>query len=223
MFEGRCTVKVFDAKGLGDEPFLQALRDKRVLQLLKSLDVIQRSKTCNLIMDMFVGSLYYRTWSGCGAPNHGGNYWVNGTLAGQATLATVILLNLSTEPTLTEPSNTTTYGTPHTWHGSNVSTSYAGKRFIEDDSEAHQIYVNPDGRESIVFLSRFLWLPSQGNLVNIRSVACGHAEDGDSTGSSQRGLTARVRLKDDGGNPITMGKTSDQALLVEYEHEFVSA
>lgn len=220
MIQGRARAHLFNAEGIGDEPFLEAMRQKRLRDFLKTLDRKLFLKTNNLLMDMWSAKIFQDVWNGQGVPQLA-NYWYYS--GGAAGVSGVYLSNQSSEPTLTEPSSGTVYGN-WTAIGNSVDGTYAAKRFFEDDSEAHQIFVNPDGRESIIFLSRFLWLPSQGNLSTIRSLTIHWSEDADDlTAGHQRGKVGRVRFKDGGGNPVTFDKTSSQALLVEYEQEWIAA
>lgn len=217
---GRCRVTALDAGGLGDAPFLRAASQGRLREFLDSLPVAQRSaKVENLVLDNFAGMMFFQTWEDYGMPSPESN-WNDGSLTVQGLLSIVLLSNESTEPGYQEYSGAA-YTTAHALPGS-VNATYGAKRFVEDDVDAFELRINPNGRESILFTSRFLWLPSEGTLVDIRSVACWWSADADSLTTQRRVKMCRVRLKDGGGNPITLGKTANQALLVEYEHEFIS-
>jgi hypothetical protein len=230
MIQGRCQATVRGRPGLTDEPFLRAKAAGRLLEFFNSLPVAQRSgKTENLAFDNFAGMFFYRTWSSYGAPQPE-TYWSEGAIAynGSSILKSVMLMDTSTEPSLQEFSGTY-WGHISDVHGDSVDTTYAGKRFVRDDADLHDLVIHPGGRESIVFTSRFLWLPSQNidgvnGLQNIRSVGYfwGSTSNQGASGDSRHVMMGRVRLKDSGGTPITMDKTPNQALLIEYEFEFVS-
>ena len=220
MIHGRARAHLFNAEGIGDEPFLEAMRQKRLMAFLKTLDRKLFLKTNNLLMDMWSAKIFQDVWYGQGVPNLPAYWYYAGGTRG---MCCVYLSTQSAEPTLTEPTSGTVYGN-FAATGDACDTTHSAKRFFEDDAEQHQIYVNPDGRESIIWLNRFLWLPSQGNLSTIRSLTIQWCDDADSiTTSLQRGKVGRVRFKDGGGNPVTFDKTSIQALLVEYEQEWISA
>ena len=130
-------------------------------------------------------------------------------------------MTTDSEPTYTEQTNQ--YTNLHNISGS-ANTSSGGKRFIEDDIDPHLMDADPDGngRESILFRSRFLYLAAEGNSNDIRSLGVYFMRDADSTGSFDRARIARIRLKDGGGNPIIINKTSAQVLLIEYRFTLVN-
>lgn len=217
--QGRCRATALDAKGLGDAPFLRAASQGRLREFLNSLPVAERSaKVENLVLDNYAGQMFFQIWRDYGCPTPESNWHEGETTMGL--FAIVNLSNDSTEPSYQEFSGTI-YAGMHAVSNS-VDATYGSKRFVEDDVDAFDLAVHTDGREAIVHTARFLWLPSQGTLSDIRSVACWWGHDADNVGTNRRIQMTRVRLKDSGGNPITMGKTANQALLVEYEHEFVS-
>lgn len=91
----------------------------------------------------------------------------------------------------------------------------AAKRFVQDDIEGPLIYSDTDGAEAVHLKERWLWLPSQAVSNRIRSVGIFSCEI-NNTGNDDRSATARVRLKDASGFPITLNKSSSQVLLVQY-------
>lgn len=216
--QGFVEARVFDAKGLGDEPFLAACREKRLEAFLQTLPLVQHAKPqSNLLFDMWAATTFARAFPGVpGLPS----YWYHGSLTGQGAFATVLLRTTATEPSYTESSGTG--ASPVSPGVDTVDTTYGGKRFIEDDAEAHRIYKDPDGREVLWFVSRFLWLPSQGNLVDIKSFSARWSENADSTASEQRGFVSRIRFKDSGGVPITLQKSLAQSLLIEYRYRLIA-
>jgi hypothetical protein len=218
--EGLVEARVFDAEGLGDKPFVMAMEEGRLPALLASLPVAQEApKRHNLVFDRFPMQLLFGMFTGM--PNTP-NYWYQHVSSniGSAILASICLLDLTTTPSYTEWTTTTSVapsGVPNS-----VNTTYGGKRFLEDHSEPHRIFKDPDGRNAIHLVERFLWLPSQGDLADINSVGAYWCTNGDIATGDQRGGVTRHRLKDSGGSPTTLQKNTNQSLLVEYEFIFVS-
>jgi hypothetical protein len=221
MIQGHAKAQLFNAEGLGDAPFLEAMRQKRLNEFLKTLPRELCVESDNLIMDMFAAILFRNVWHGQGVPDLA-NYWNDGVMGGGG-ISGVYLSTQSSEPSVDEPPAGTAYG-GFSANGNACDSTYSGKEFFEGDSEKHQMIVNPDGRESIIFLSRFLWLPSEGNLSTIRSLTIHWSSDADNNlAATRQGKIGRVRFKDGGGNPVTFDKSSTQALLVEYEQEWIAA
>jgi hypothetical protein len=101
-----------------------------------------------------------------------------------------------------------------------VNTGNAGKRFVAHDMEV-LVDVEPNGREGIFMRERWLYLPSQVVSNEIRCVGvfwCENITDG----NDERGRIGRVRMKDAGGNPVTLNKSSSQTLLIQYTFTLVS-
>lgn len=221
--QGFFRATVHDASHLGktpeemDRPFLEAIKSGTILKFLKSLPVVQQAKTKNQIfhtLPAYLGNQVFGmpdAWSG----------W-NGD--GSAGLGAMELTTIATEPTYTEFSNV--YPTEkYNFDTSSVGETYTlWKRFIEDQSEPHRIYVDPGGREGYYFRDRFLWLPSDGLMSNIRGARTIYDEDADNAGTSYRRHSrfSRTRFKDSGGNPITLEKSTSQSFLVEYILKFFS-
>jgi len=218
--QGHFDLTLLDAGGYTDADFKRAQENGTILKMLDSLDIEQKCSGSNQVFDHFAETMFIHLMSGPGVSFPYGN---GGT--GSAYLGSLVLSTYDTEPTYTE---TETYGffgrTVHSV-GSSANTSSAGKRFIEDDIIDPDIIVDPDGRESIIVRSKFLYLTTEGTSNNIRSLAIWYDTDADlDPGSSGRewGIGARIRLKDSGGNPTIINKTSSQVLLVEYTFTLVS-
>lgn len=184
-------------------------------RLLARLPTRQRAKGCNLINDNFAGYTHKYCFSGGAISTP---YNIDG---GNAALGTILLMTNDAEPTYTEASSQ--YTNPNALTGTVQSTT-AGKRFIEDDIDPHLMDADPNnnGRESILFRSRFLYLSTQANSNDIRSLGIYFSDNGNSTGTEERGRIARIRLKDSGGTPIILNKTSAQVLLIEYRFTLVT-
>lgn len=184
-------------------------------RLIDRMPTRQRAKGRNLVSDNFAGYTFRFCFSGGDITDP---YDFD---SGNAILATILLMTTDSEPTYTDATNQ--YTNLHNISGS-ANTSSGGKRFIEDDIDPHLQDADPDnnGRESILFRSRFLYLAAEGNSNDIRSLGIYFMRDADSTGSFERARTARIRLKDSGGNPIIINKTSAQVLLIEYRFTLVT-
>jgi hypothetical protein len=208
---------VHDASHLGktpeekDRPFLEAMKAGKIMEFLDSLPVVQQADTPNQIFHTMPA---YLGWAIFGMPDAWSG-WNGGTNAG---LAAMELCTVATEPTYTEWSNVySVYRTD--FDGESVNATYTlWKRFIEDQSEPHRIWIDAGDREGYYFRDRFLWLPSNGLMPNIRSARPLYDQDADATANGYNRLSrfARTRFKDSGGNPITLEKTADQSFLVEY-------
>ncbi len=211
--QGHFTVSLIDAQGLKDEDFLGAYTKGRLEELLRQLPLLERAEGKNLVNDNFAGFVLNRVMSGGSLPIP----YAYETAS--AALSSVLLLSTATEPTYTEASGDPGYVTVHNMPGS-VNTSSAGKLFIEHDVDTPELAVLPNGQEGIVFRSRFLYLPYEGNTTSpnfINSLGIYFCEDGDNDSSARRGIVARIRLKNSAGANITIQKSSKQVLLVEYE------
>jgi hypothetical protein len=184
-------------------------------RLLARMPTSQRARGRNLVSDNFAAFIFRFAFSGGDITDP---YDFD---SGNAILATILLMTTDSEPTYTDSTNQ--YTNLHNISGS-ANTGSAGKRFIEDDIDPHLQDADPDGngRESILFRSRFLYLAAQGNSNDIRSLGIYFMRDADSTGNFERARTARIRLKDSGGNPIILNKTSSQVLLIEYRFTLVN-
>lgn len=91
----------------------------------------------------------------------------------------------------------------------------AGKRFINDNIVTPDFKVDALGREAIYGKHKWLYLPGEATSSTIRSVTI-YASTYDPGGSSYFLRTGRVRIKDSGGNPVTIFKLATKSLLVEY-------
>jgi len=218
MITGHFDLTLKGAGGLGDEGFREAMRQGRLSQLLDGLPTQAEYHTDNLIFDMMVGYQGLRVFQ---APVVGRTDLINSDSS--AYFASICLLSTDADPAY--------YGE---WDWSNwqscnihgvsdsVNTSTAGKRFEEDASEAADIRSDPGGREAIWYRERWLYLTSESNSSNIRSVGIIANPDATNAGSTYHFRVGRVRIKDSGGNPIIINKSSSQVLLVEYKTIFVS-
>lgn len=209
---GHFDVFVKEASSLRDEDFLLAAREGRLNELLDSLRTEQEAHSDNQIFHGFPIALF-RIAFAHGLPN--GAYCMD--RATGIPFYNIIVLSTASEPSYLEW--TAWYGNLHSQSGS-VDTSNAGKRFVVHAMDTY-VAVEPDGREGVFLRSRWLYVPSQIVSSEIRSIGaawCEYVTDS----NDERQSMARVRLKDAGGNPITLSKASNQALLVQYTATLVS-
>lgn len=212
---GFATARVFDAPGLSDDYWKQVIAEKRVSEALEDLPVAQKAQGKNLVNHAFAAYSFIQSFTG---PDILDPYDFSSG-SGRAALAFVTLQTIDSEPTYTE---TTLESVPIQSIGS-MAGSTASKRFILDDIEDELIRKPIDGRNAVEFRSRWLWLPSQAVSSDIRSFTVYFRQDGVDTGAFiSNGRIARIRLKDSGGSPVILTKTSSQVLLIEYLFTLVS-
>lgn len=210
--QGHFDVFVKESGGLCDEDFIAAQREGRLSELLRSLPTSKKVSTDNLVFHDFAIMAMRQTMQH-GFPNGAANM---DRVAG-CPLHHITVLNNASEPSYTEWY--AYYGTIHNPSYS-VNTGNAGKRFVGYSIDLI-VDKDPTGREAIFHRSRWLYLPSQIVSNEIRSIGVYWGEY-INDGNEDKQSTARVRLKDSGGNPITLTKSSSQTLLVQYTFSLVS-
>ena len=223
LANGRFDVSLFRSPGLGDEVFRRAAADGRVAALLRGLELELRCpRRKNLATDHIPSWVFDWIMSGGAVDTPYSRAGVN---AGG--LSSLHLSSYDGDPTYTESSGEVY--TSHNGHPGIVGSS--GKRFVDDDVEAIRLLVWEDAhenrfevfpRESILFRSRWLYLPSQGISNDVRSIQYNYAHNSDSTGSSYRGNFGRIRLRNERGEKVIINKTADHVLFVELELELVT-
>jgi hypothetical protein len=206
---------VIDDLGKGDAPFLEALKNQDIDGLLDRHPVVAEAKSENqvyqTVVQWFMSQLF-------GLPEIG---VMDGAVDGG--LRYVTLSQKATEPAYDDYSGTFFWRDDaiagDSAEGPWALSSYLyAKRFINDVSESTRVWTDPD-REGYYYRDRFLWLPSHGVFTDIRSIyALGSREPNwtPSTSSNDHFYASRTRLKDSGGNPITLQKSASQGFLVEY-------
>ena len=210
--QGHFNAMVIDDLGLGDAPFLEAIKKGDLDGLLKRHPIVARASTPNQVFQPLAEAVLYHVF---GLPAT----YAFGSIPGTG-MRCVALSKLSSEPAFLDHtggsslSDDTNANNDQWSHG---PTLY--KQFDEHKSEPTRIWVGTD-REAYYFRDRFLWLPSEGAFTDIRSINCYGDEDADRGYSSYYGKNtwkvSRTRLKDSGGSPITLQKTVSQGFLVEY-------
>lgn len=213
--QGHFDVRLKNARGLGDEDFLQALSAKKLDALLGSLDTELHLAGHNLINDYFSCS-FFRNVFAHGIPN--APYPMNTSFT---PLNNISLMTTDAEPTPYEH---------YSWYGGfdghydNIGTSTGSKGFGNGRVEDPLYIKDPGGKESVFLRTRFLFLPSEGNSNNIRSIGIMGCEvSNQGTGVEDRYQQGRIRLKDPvSGLPIAVSKNANQVLVVEYTLHLVS-
>jgi len=213
MLEGRADLTLYDSPRFRDADFQRAIREGTLDKLLGELPVAGRARGKNMIFSWFACYSFYGLMSAgdCTDPydgNHGGNppccYF--GT----------ILLNTNTSVPTYQEFNNDYVGLHQPSYTANSGS--AGKRFAYDTIETPYYKSDPSGtgREDISARHRFLYLPSEGISSSINSLGILYTGNRDATGGISRASAARLRLKNPAGIPMTINKTGNQVLLVEY-------
>lgn len=96
-----------------------------------------------------------------------------------------------------------------------VAGTSSNKRHINDCIVTPDFKVDAAGREAVYGKFKWLYLPGEATSSLIRSITV-YGSSATPTGSIYSHRTGRVRIKDSGGNPVTITKASTRSLLVEY-------
>lgn len=213
---GRMIGKLVEAGNYGDEAFIQAEREGRLDEFIAGLPVVQNIDCKNLVLDNFVG-MVFQFMLGAGSTG----FAVEGTYD-----YSLFSLHTNTgEPTYTEYSGSAYYAGGADGLGNQpTNPQYAYKWCLYNVGEPPRMVsdIDGEGRNSITMVNRFLFLPSQGPMAGIRSCGLWWSSNGLNTGNHHYGLVTRIRLKDSGGNPITLDKSTSQALLMDYRLTLIS-
>jgi len=219
--QGFFKATVHDASGLGstpeemDRPYLEAIEEGRLSEFLDTLPRVQHVEMPNQIFHTMPACLGNQVFGMPGLNFDGG---VN------SAIGHIELNVLTTEPTYTEYS-TIVRNEGYDLDSDSVNADHTlWKKLIEGSSEPHRIWVDPSGREGYYYRDRWLWLPSDGLMENIRGARSHWQEDGDGASSlfTDRSWMSRARFKNSGGFPITMEKDVNQSFLLEWILKFFS-
>ena len=214
---GQFDLQLKPARGLDDAAFIEAIRRGTVGKLLAELPTELRAKARNQLFDNFAGFHLDHSFSG---PQTAYPYYLD---SGNAALSHIWMSNEDGD-TGTYTEDWTGYVNAHNMTGS-VNGSNAGKRFVEDGITDHVQESDPDGngRESLRYTERWLYLPSQVISNVIKSIGIGFHRDADaSLNNYDAGKIGRVRLKDSQGRNVAISKTAKHVLLVQYECTLVT-
>lgn len=230
--QGRFEVALHRVGRMTDREVLAAIKREGLDEVLRRAPrEVHCPKQHNLAYNWIPAWIFNHTMGGAGVGYPYDNYGVN---AGG--LSSHILLTLDTDPYYDE--RIQGYWAPGVSSYQCNSDGTSGKRFIDDDIEDHRIvtfadaFENPpsDLKESLLFRSRWLFLPSEATTFGsvgtpqgaIASIAYYYSDDANSGGSDDRGVFGRVRLRDELGKPTRISKSPEHVLLVEIELEFVT-
>jgi hypothetical protein len=207
---GRFDLQMFESPGL--TPELVAAWKKQGLDPIRELqryEKVGRWATDNLVNGSIPSFYYYHCWAGADPyselrPNSALLYWL-------------ALTTLATEPGYqTDGLRATVNSNPA--NIPNIVSSTGGKTIITDDIVSAVIDVDPDGREAVFKTFRFLYYPGEATSDLIKSVEIWFYCSGYTYGNR----VARVRIKDSGGNPVTLVKTATRSLMIQYTYTMPS-
>jgi hypothetical protein len=224
---GLFNLSLRDAGGFSDEDFKQASRRGKLEEMLDGLEVQQDGITANTVLNWVAHDLWpyafvkhmTSPWSNsgnaCGPTGDRPFYDVG---ADTCVFDSLVITDDATEPAVDDAQ----CGFYDYNAGAIRISSGAWKFFLNEDVGTTQVWSDGDGRQAVHYRTRFLFLPSEAVANSIRSINIYAAEGHDNSGGAYRGLVARARLKDAGGTPITISKTANQVLLVDYTFSLVS-
>lgn len=221
MLQGFYRAAVHEAGHLGstpeerDAPYLEAIREGRIMDFLGSLPKSAEARTQNATIQMLPAWLMYLVF---GAPVTNGEMSSQGTDCGHRGVG---LSSESSEPTYTEYSTVSGYTGFNTWlSGQNMATGSSEtlwRQALVDNVEPYRVWTDEGGREGYYFRFRVIWLPSDGLITDIRgALSCfGGSPDVEAPAARYTGC-GRTRFKDSGGNPVTLAKTASQSFFLEH-------
>jgi hypothetical protein len=204
---------MFETPGLTSE-LIEAVRreggDPAVEHYLRKFAKDGEWKTDNLIYQVTPSYLYY--WVLTGPTPYGGMEANN--YNGSSGLGFISLTSTSAEVTYNGENY---YGAPSYQSVPDIVSGSGSKLFINDCIITPDFNVDQSGREAVYGKFKWLYLPGEATSSVIRSVAVFYL-DAISMASSGYNKTriGRVRIKDSGGNPVTISKATTRSLLVEY-------
>lgn len=218
--QGHFDLALLDTPGLTQEA-IEAVRreggDPNVEALLRSFKKEDEWHTDNLIYQTTPSYLYFWAFSMTSAY---GSMNLN-SYGGSNGLGFINLSSTGAEPTY----NGELYSVYTSWLSVQDSVgSGSSKHFFTaaygstGPIVAPDIAVDPNGREAVYMKTKWLYLPGEATSSVIRSIGV-YFGDGlyDYANTSYvKTRIGRVRIKDSGGNPVTISKASTKSLLVEY-------
>lgn len=219
---GHFDIALLDARPYKDEDFQVAIREGVLDQLLEKLPRDMELKNQNAISHWTVPYLFQMLMSGPAGPG------IPFTTDNSG-LVGVCLMDLASEPTFSETyTQTLNYYNSNLWECANcIGATNAAKVVINGSIESYLLAKDTQGREAVFFRDRWLFLPSEAISPSIRSVGLwGNSGPYNAVSFYTYGITwgrfCRVRLKDSGGNPVTINKLGTQAMVVDYTFTLVS-
>jgi hypothetical protein len=214
MLQGQMNLQRFDARGLTKEEVQAGIDALGLDRFLQEIHKNGHWEGKNRILTNLARCLYY---SGGNTTSNGG--WLNapspGSALGNSTnpgLAFITLHTTSTEPVVTESYSTGGY------NAQPPDTINPEKRFDTDGIVDVELFKDPTGKESAIIRQKFMWLPGEATSSSIRSIAVYGAGSDATPPAGYLDMTrfARWRIKDSGGNPVTLSKLDQEVLLLTY-------
>lgn len=217
---GTFNVSLLDSRSYKDEDFLQAIDKGTINRLLESLPVEQKLENQNAVHHWTVPYLFQMLMSGPSGPG------VPFTTDNSQFIC-CCLMSASSEPSFSEAYTMYMGGYDfYVWYNTDcINVSGAGKLLINNSIESYLLAKDTQGRESVFFRDRWLFLPSEGVSSVIRGLGIFGSDRANSVGPVNYvtwGRSCRVRFKDSGGNPVTINKLNTQAMVVDYTVTLVS-
>jgi len=162
---GCFNISLLDARSYKDEDFLQAIDKKTINKLLDSLPVEMKLENQNAVHHYTVPYLFQMLMSGPAGPT------VPFTTDNSQFIC-CSLMSDSSEPSFSEAYASYMAGYNfYVWYNTNcVNVSGAGKLLVNDSIESYLLAKDTQGRESIFFRDRWLFLPSEGVSPSIRGL-----------------------------------------------------
>lgn len=212
--QGHFDLTMFDTPGLTQE-VIEAVRreggDPAVDDYLRKFAKEGEWKTDNLVYQYAPSYLWYLNFSGPDIP-----YGLSSNGGSWSFLGLLTLVSTSSEVVYAGDVLTPFYnGDWQTAAPDNVGSTPT-KRFIDDCIVTPDFKIDAANREAIYAKFKWLYLPGQATSSVIRSMAVFATGGYNNQTSYARTRFCRVRIKDSGGNPVTISKAATKSLLVEY-------
>jgi hypothetical protein len=217
--QGHFDLTMLDTPGLSRD-LIEAVRreggDPAVEHYLRKFAKEGEWKTDNLVYQVTPSYLYY--WAFGAATAYGGLIWNS---SGSNGLGFINLSSTSAEPTYSGEN----YGPLVSWISVTDSVGAGSSKHFWTAAVGStgpivtpDVKVDPNGREAIYMKTKWLYLPGEATSSVIRSVGVYYGDylPNYDNSSYNKVRIARVRIKDSGGNPVTISKIATKSLLVEY-------
>ena len=222
--QGHFDIKMLHTPGLTRE-LIEAVRreggDPKVEKYIKQFQQDAQWRGDNMVFQSHASYLYYHAMSATS------QYYSLQYVLTACSFYFVCLTSASTEPSYTSTTgnehNYTTNIRPDNWP--NLLGGTGGFKTFNQTIVDREVKSDAAGREAIYAKYKWLFLPGECTSDQIKSIEIVYTariEDPYIGGGSGHGRVARIRIKDSGGNPVTINKSATKSLLIEYTHQLVS-